>query len=652
MIPSFLISIFKERLGELQPEGSSRPPAEGGLSSLKAGDVIEGTIVGRDGELDILDYGHRNIRVKGHMNLPVGTGVRLRVTRASSPVEVSLESVFPQKAVARQDETERLMVRLQEGFSRLKGLVDSVQARNAGESGRILQPSPGDSASPSARILRAIGVPGEAGAEDLRALSLFQAGYGSKLLQLLGAERGAYGKGQGAHGYLDPLNQAVRAPADLQEAPGPGNISGKSESVPGMNPEGQIQARGLPVGNNVGERTPGPGFQQESKNGLSGSEKGPLKDGPVSPRPEASISSQGSSREEAGRSVLRPQPPLPDAKGAGEVESSQSARTPGGGRNGAAGYHVDHGASGNGARSDSKVSGADTLAFQGDRSRASTGTGTGPTGRAAISGKAESPPPWAGRTGDNMFPPASQAGSTEKNGSKETTGTGRFLAAAEDQAGMERVRPGIEEQGPKPATRNDGQPVPGKDAGHLAGKEKASSDNQEPSFTPGDRPPAAQARQAEQAVVREFSGHLELATQLHQHVLKETGLNLFIFPFLFADLEGAGQWSFWKEGEPESAEKESGAPAYHLAFDLYLKNLGQLNIHLLKEGDRLNLFLAAERDVLPAVRQGLSDIAARIKALGFQFESITCSPLEEGAGPSVSPRLLNSDQGTRFHLVT
>jgi len=160
------------------------------------------------------------------------------------------------------------------------------------------------------------------------------------------------------------------------------------------------------------------------------------------------------------------------------------------------------------------------------------------------------------------------------------------------------------------------------------------------------------SRHIEHTVIGEFANHVELAAQLQHHLLKEAGQNIFIFPLLFSGMEGVGQWSFWKETGEGQTDRSPGTPDYHVAFDLYLKGLGQLNIHLFKREERLSLLVAAEKEALPVIRQGLSDISERIKALGFRFESISCFSLDDEQVQAVSSLPFDFGEGSRFHLVT
>jgi hypothetical protein len=121
----------------------------------------------------------------------------------------------------------------------------------------------------------------------------------------------------------------------------------------------------------------------------------------------------------------------------------------------------------------------------------------------------------------------------------------------------------------------------------------------------------------EHFVLREFVNHLEITDQVQQQVLRDLGIGLLVMPFLFANVEGAGQWIFWRENEDGRQGPADKQEDYHITFDLFLRRLGQIEIHLFKYGKKLNLLLSARRDVLPVIRGGLFELNSRIKTIGF-----------------------------------
>ncbi len=632
MIPPFLISLLKEHLGEPLFQGSTgKDSAQRDLSSLKPGDIIQGKIVGRDGALDILEYDSGKIRVMGQVDLQVGTRVRLRVTKVSSPLEVRLEEVIPDKAGPRQDAVERAAVRMEESFSRLKGIIRYAKKRPAAPEERPALPE--KSAASPARILKALSLTGSEKAEDLKALALFQAAYGSKILKVLERTQGTEGAFPGAgRKNPDDLSSKEKPEVPLSQGRAAGNVSSKTQDVVSVS---KFQKElGVPVQTSspAQEAVSGKAKDLEAFSPAAGpsvdEEAGNLQDSqgsrgsPLMGKKTDTIEDRGSINPDK-----RPASPGPSCSGqrSGSKEEIIS-------RNVSSSIEED-------GADPSRISFRRSGSFGQDMSGVREHTGQG--GGDKVPGAA-GPQEDTGRSSTGTRPAASEFSVLNKNASflRQDGAVSESTTKDEIQRGAVAGK-GLE--GAEAAKRHDGR---------VPAAENSGPGSIDTSVSMDTRTSLVEGRETEHAVFREFSSHVELASQLQHHVLKEAGLNIFIFPFLFADLEGAGQWGFWKEQNKASGEKNPETSEYHLVFDLYLKRLGQLNIHLLKKEDNLSLLLAAEKDKLPVIRQGLSEVSTRIKALGFRFESITCLPLEKGSGALVSSFFMDSDRDTRFHLVT
>ncbi len=146
---------------------------------------------------------------------------------------------------------------------------------------------------------------------------------------------------------------------------------------------------------------------------------------------------------------------------------------------------------------------------------------------------------------------------------------------------------------------------------------------------------------------RAFLDQLDISQHL-QMQLAQKGMELFIMPFFLSHFQGAGQWMFWKETEPEKTDK--GAEVSHLFFDLSLKNLGELDIHLLKRDESLSVYIRAEEDKVQVVRKGLFELSQALKGAGFKIADMEVAPRLEGAD-TISDMFLE-DGPSGLHIVT
>jgi len=636
MIPPFILSLIKGQVQDLfedTGEASGLPARD--LSDLKQGDLIEGKVLARKGRINILEYRGQHIRVRSQAELPRGATVRLRVVRQTTPLEVKLEDVAVDTGRPQQGSAERIMVRLQAGHERLKGIVDSLPRQAEAD----VSGGKGTGNSPDyARSLRAFTVPARSRPQDIRAMVLFQdnkvKGFLKDLTDWSGKDSSQHGPGR-VGTSIEPEGQAETG-SMLKQARGIPMTSetGVSDTPTGSPPDtGKIVSRNQPPepARMVTENGESPGTEKtEIHDPLPG--KAETGDRPVQKRP-VFVPAQSSRDEGPSESPLQPGP---DVKK--EVASGKSP----------VGDHVSKpDTSPEPGKQVITVDRAETGRVQGHQVKlenmvdAHVSDELPEKFKQYIDGRTENPP-----NPDNI--------ENLQEKSRET-GSARWIPLQEvtepDMQGSQ-VAPARSEK--NAAAAGEPNHVHEESIAHEASRNKGLESHEPllPKPVSAESTVHAGKNELEHAIVREFTSNVELAGQLHHHLMKETGQNLFLFPFLFPDMEGTGQWSFWREdGSDAVGEQGAGQRPYHINFDLYLKKLGQLNIHLFKHDDRLSLYLAAEKNGLPAIKAGLDQISERLKALGFRFDNISCYCLEEQeTGASGLP--FQPAHGSRFHLVT
>ncbi|GEM_PF-3759890 len=642
MIPPFLLSMLKEQLqdiiGDVRQANSSRSL---NFSSLRQGDIIEGKVVGRDGSIDILDYNGQRLRAKSQVELPMGAKVRLRVARPSNPLEVRLEAVVQKESKSRLDPSDKLLSRFQISYSRLKGLVERLANRSPSMGQEGLSPS--EELSQGKGILEVIGLSDESGPGEIEALSILHEKGGLKALLNASAEISDHepiamsGERHGTGSGMGTAAETV-----LKKDVTTKNQSNNEEGPYAAEPKGVIK-KGQEDDDIAFAKKGGDGLQKVLKvdpkpnaHLIEGMEDGP------GTRTGQPLSEKALAKGESILDTAR-QGPASSAKADSSLQHGDNtfqrpnvqAESDGQGLN-KLGRHTGL-AAGKVAQSDqegsSLVPGPSAIGSRGEAdipSRAvsqASRIAKGEPGQAAISSgqKVEK-----GRIRTFRMTEADMSVARDANG---LDGEG----VRSTEYGMDKTRPRLD-AGVKRALASDPGQSSKQAQTNPLGKEASSS--------------STGLDNLKHTMVKEFSNHVELAGQVQNHVFNETGLNLFIFPVIFSQMEGVGQWSYWTEHDSQQSSEGPDAGVYHLSFDLYLKGLGQMNIHILKKEDSLSLYLAADKDKLPFIRQGLSDITARIKALGYRFEAIECHALDEEQAPVVSSALFEGGDGHRFHLIT
>lgn len=153
--------------------------------------------------------------------------------------------------------------------------------------------------------------------------------------------------------------------------------------------------------------------------------------------------------------------------------------------------------------------------------------------------------------------------------------------------------------------------------------------------------------------LKAMSAHLDAVQNYQGQVQARLDAPFFMAPFWFENAAGFGNFTFWTDGDGGIKAERPKDTVSHLIFDLELKGLGPMMMHVtLREGS-LTLMVAAGQDVLPDIRQGLSELTGITKGLGYRLEISGIIPIDEAnqadfAGPFAE----SPDSRSSFHLVT
>ncbi len=148
--------------------------------------------------------------------------------------------------------------------------------------------------------------------------------------------------------------------------------------------------------------------------------------------------------------------------------------------------------------------------------------------------------------------------------------------------------------------------------------------------------------------LKAFSDQIDISQHLQAHLVQK-GMNLLIVPFFLSHFQGVGQWMFWKE--KQASRKQEEGELSHLVFDLSLRHLGELNIHLIKRRETLSIFISAEEENVEAVRQGFFDLAQTLKGAGFNIKDMEVAPRGEDVADAISG-VVPGEEFSALHVVT
>lgn len=150
--------------------------------------------------------------------------------------------------------------------------------------------------------------------------------------------------------------------------------------------------------------------------------------------------------------------------------------------------------------------------------------------------------------------------------------------------------------------------------------------------------------------IKQLISNAGMLSQYQQHVEQQSGAHFFIFPFWLQSGQGYGHWSWWREEGKEQGH--SVKEISHLAFDLELKNLGQVNVHLVMEGKNINFYATARESILHFLRKGVPDIKEVMDNLGFRLKAVDIFPLEESITNGIGDPIGSISSSNNLHIVT
>jgi hypothetical protein len=132
---------------------------------------------------------------------------------------------------------------------------------------------------------------------------------------------------------------------------------------------------------------------------------------------------------------------------------------------------------------------------------------------------------------------------------------------------------------------------------------------------------------------------------------QEPGVQFFMFPLWFANGQGSGHWSWWRDGNKDEIGR--GSDISHIAFDLELGNLGQINLHLVLEERDITFHLTAKKEALPFLRRGLPELEEIMEGAGFMLRMIEFFPAEyTSSNGMATPLDIPDRRDGNVHIVT
>ncbi|NPA94228.1 MAG: flagellar hook-length control protein FliK [Thermodesulfobacteria bacterium] len=649
-ISSYLLGILQKNMSLSQKTGNVRGDAnpKASVKYLEPGQLIEGVVKSRSANISVVDTDMGEIKAQGDLGVPEGALVRLRVLDRGSPAKVKVESW-------QQDDA-------QQEANRLKGLVATSKANMASMKG----------AEEALSRLESSGVKEAAGSSDVNSLvlearNLFEVDSETSPRQVREAFLASLGPaGKVVKSILAKMSDGESGKSSksllADEAP-QGNLMGKVPAGPEQKggegaqktlagQEGQNQGvKGAISGNNQATGIKGQGdFSAKAFGTPDDAAPGPKDLGQAQEGARAQDASGASPDVEAkgqDKGVASLQEKVLDAAGSGGKGRGSSGLDDNLGSNQQAGPEKAGEFSKRGAsRANDNLSNREGSGQgPGLKEEGSQGADSGRGVSSGISSRAR-----VSASGGRVRSEGTLISKSQNLKSAE----GSFLP--DDTSEVSNSKPsGAGPNGPRDI-RGEGHDSPTR-KGHTTSPRGPMNNDvlEESSFSPesakdsSKAPWQVDAKQHAQTFLRGLAAQLETGTELHAH-FAEKGMNLFLVPIFLGQFQGVGQWGYWSQEESEVAGEARGITE-HLFFDLNLTNLGQMEIHLSKVDSNLHIFLSAQEEKIPIIREGLLDLVESLKRAGFRIGHVEVSSLEDGAAAGLA-EAVSLHEKSGLHIVT
>ena len=629
MREALVLKILQDLVALLFLQG--RKPAGTASSSivgLRPGQEIQGTVVGSDGPLDLIDLAGQVLRAKGESRLPQGAVVRLRVLKAETPLEVRLLEVKDRPTGE---------ARGQEEYLRLK--AEGFRAGRAIELLRGLSVEPGT------------GPGGSRGVEALVELNGLLDGLaldGTPSSQKIRALVSAVAPGRG--GAPPAMKGLVEQVLDLVSA---GGARPQDVGDPGAgDPPPASGALHEEVGVARPQGTPGPRAFVPGKDASPGG----VRPVPPSPGPDPAPSSGGTGEAAPLGGAREPLAHVRDARRMPSPAEGVPGRGPGTfgepGRVRLQGRAAKAAEPGPGVKG-RPVSNGGGVSRPGGTVHPGTPQGAG----------LDPLPPEGCLPGGPRTQPGREGAPGPLNG-HGPSGRGALGAAQKARQApvpapqdddplplLERPRPqGQWRPSPAPSSKAlDPVPAPGEEpvrrdvsvGGASWGKERPSRSGETAHDLHGTagreaagagKGPSREALGplSSRSLPRALDGLKALGTYLdsvhgyHGHPVHDN-IPFFLIPVWFDHAQGWGHCAWWGE-EKGGGHGEPGGQ--HLFFDLDLKALGPLKIHIVFQAKALSVTLWAREGVMACLRAHAEDLGKHLLPLGLRVNSVDLLPLE------------------------
>ncbi len=652
-ISSYLLGILQKNISSAESAAKTQTDSGKALARrLEPGQLLSGVVRSRTGDITLVDTDAGAIRAKGDLNVPEGAFVRLRVMERGNPAKVKVESWQPGESQQDANRLKTLAAATKINLETLKRADSSLKRAAASSLASSGESMPQEEIALKVRNMFEVG-PDVGPRQVMDALRL-SSGPAAKFIKGLLSKMSNLAKEEDVK---TPINQQADSNNGLGRAlEGTTSQNGKTifdrEGALNLNPEKADASSAAKVKAGISGQVPLLEKRETEgrkiTEGQEAAEKGQnsLKPQKVDAEGLKSMASEKSSpmveaakkeqSEMQASQLSKHQARLDEALGEKRPQKDLSAFSDGKGQR-------------------------DTLSesnYSQANKKAGLGIGAGKDAfQETVSQKEFSNKVLKGNADDLIG-----SSGKEKNGRnlKADLASNRLDSSSssfQSKTGEKAVSPGSQPQGPPfEASSENSLHAQEHDSQLLRNQGHRQSYDGKDAFSPssdGSKESASSrlsdaGHQSGHAFLKGLSSQLETGFELHSHLV-EKGMNLFLIPVFLSQFQGVGQWSYWSEDG--SQEGDSNTSTEHLYFDLNLSNLGQMEIHLSKIDSHLYLYLSAQEEKLPVIKDSLASLVEGLKGAGFKIGHIEVTSLEEGFSSSLADAVSAQDD-SGLHIVT